>query len=413
VVFDKKTRTGGQKATRLLVATFAGALAVFPAGLAWSAPAFAASPLPAFSLGFPGLRGTSYPTLHLAPGSSWQGNVEISDRPGSAPADLVVYPTDALTAPPTGTAYTDYGQALRPPDATWAAGSWVTLGASEVRLSPGQTTSVPVTINVPAGATPGDHVAGVAAQPTQGASSGSGRLSVIVVPRIVVAVVIDVPGGAPFSLQIGQPSFPSTGQAAVAVLHVPLTNTGGTFAKPTLAVSMTGPNNYSWSAPTAHLDTILPGQEASPAIAWPTSLAPGNYTATVTTTWPGGSATRSFSLDVPVPLAKPKPHETIVPPAPRLGSLLSRIERFISRHILALAVVAGAPLILVLVLVMAVRRRKEGRRRRGGADAPAPGPASTKILEAPGTPLARTRLSRSRYPTAPSPEDDYSLRGGP
>jgi len=354
-----------QKATRLLVARFSIILVLFFASLAWSVPAFAASPLPAFSLGFPGLRGTSYPTLHLAPGSLWRGNVDISDRPGSAPADLVVYPTDAITAPPTGTVYTNYGQSLKPPEATWAAGSWVTLGASRVRLSPGQTTSVPVKINVPARATPGDHVAGVAAQPTRGTSSGSGGLSVTVVPRIVVAIVIDVPGGAPFSLRIGQPSFPSTNQAAVAVLHVPLTDTGGTFAKPTLTVSMTGPNNYSWSAPTTKLDTILPGQEASPAIAWPTSLAPGNYTVTVTTTWHGGAATRSFPLDVQVPLAKPKPHDIIVPQMPRTGSLLSRIERFLSHHILLLAILASVPLILVLVFV-----------------------------------LTPTRLLRSRYPTA-------------
>ncbi|HZQ85599.1 MAG TPA: hypothetical protein VFA83_12210 [Acidimicrobiales bacterium] len=206
------------------------------------------------------------------PGSTVAEGAVVTDT-GDTPVDLYVYAVDGLTGATSGTVYANHS------DPRQKAGAWLTPGTSMLTLQPHQRQLVLFRIDVPATATPGDHVAGIAfenAHPTTG-----GGLAVTEIIREVIGVQVRVPGPGEFHLKLSGIHFAVPPDAAAASVVVRLGDDGNRLGQPKLAITLHGPAGFTDTL-TRQLDTLLPGDTIDYPIAWPRPLPAGPYTVDVT-----------------------------------------------------------------------------------------------------------------------------------
>ena len=207
----------------------------------------------------------------LPPGGSFSDQVIVAN-PSAVRVDLIVSPVDGLTGPTTGSVYANRQDPVR------KAGAWVTPAVGQLTLEPHAQTLVPFTVQVPTGAQPGDHLAGIAFENTHEQKSG-GQFSITQVVRGVIGVLVQVNGPAqPFRLQvtgIRVQSLPASKQQAAVVVQ--LRNAGQILGKPDLLVNLKG-SGYDHTT-TRQLDTVLPGDSIDYNLPWPDPLSPGSYRA--------------------------------------------------------------------------------------------------------------------------------------
>jgi hypothetical protein len=240
--------------------------------LAWSAPAEAqAGPQGAVGAaappGAPGvLAKGGYYAPTVAAGATWSSVLLVSS--GSAEATrMVIYGADGLTAVASGAVYSDLGQRLT------AAGAWLRPVSQRVLVPAGGEVKVRFAVTVPANATPGDHLLGIAAQPSSAKPSGTGRLRVVVVARAVVGILVRVPGPAAFDVTVGAPRI-GRGPEHVGEVVTPVTDTGRLIGKPIDTVTLRGPGRYERTVRT-QLGTLLPGGTAQFPVYWPDPMHGG------------------------------------------------------------------------------------------------------------------------------------------
>ena len=229
------------------------ALAVTGAA-AWASPAPAAPAAPGLFPVHPGPHG--YFDYTLPPAGATSGTVVV-DNPTGSPARYLLYAAGASTSPVGGVAY---GQ----PEAHHAGpASWLTLSASFVTLGPKGRSPLRFSVAVPPSAAPGDYVAAIAAQAPPAASTtapaAAGRaVRLVTTTRVIVAVVVHVPGPAHPAARFGRPSVGLQAQRR-QVLSVPIDDTGNALMKPYLAGDL---RRCSGGAPVLHmarqLDTFVP-----------------------------------------------------------------------------------------------------------------------------------------------------------
>ncbi|OIP95975.1 hypothetical protein AUK40_05515 [Candidatus Wirthbacteria bacterium CG2_30_54_11] len=123
--------------------------------------------------------------LSLSPGSSWQGEVELSiDDPVGV--SLVLEAVDFRSAEGDEGGTPEFYQA-EASDITGVLSRWITLGSTELTSEPGQIVRVPVSITVPLNAEPGGHYGAVlfhtspVSTSSTGASTGSSIASLFLV----------------------------------------------------------------------------------------------------------------------------------------------------------------------------------------------------------------------------------------
>lgn len=204
----------------------------------------------------PGANG--YFEASLSPGAHVAFTVIITNL-GDTPETYRVYPADGTTAPVTGVAYSD---ATTPPT---SAGSWITVAIPEVTLQPNTSERVTFSVSVPAGSIAGDHVAAIASDSpasTQAvgnrANGGASNVALSVTSRVVIAVVIHVPGSSQVALEVGRPSFAAQSNGRQALI-IPLNDTGDLLFKPHLRGTVTPCQSTSPSIQIdRQLDTFVP-----------------------------------------------------------------------------------------------------------------------------------------------------------
>ena len=285
------------------------------------------------------------------PGTSLTETVAVSDD-GDAPAALFVYPVDGLTGVTSGTVYANRS------DPRTRAGTWLTASVPSLLLAPHERTTVDVRINVPADATPGDHVAGIAfenAHPTSGAG-----FAVTEVIREVIGVQVRVPGPGQFHLLVDGASFVMPPAVAEPSLSLRLGDDGNRLGQSLLLVTLHGPHGFVDSV-SRQLDTLLPGDRISYPLAWPRPLPPGAYTVSVAE---DGSSVAAFTgpLVIPpgaTPATSPSAVHT-APPSSLAGAASGHRHQANHNGLLVPAiVVAGGALILLAGLLQ--RRRHSAR----------------------------------------------------
>ena len=274
-----------------VVALLTALLAVPASGLvvsAYSTGGVTAGPLH-WDPSNPATRAYFIPTI--IPGGTFHDYIRVGN-PNSDSVDLVISAVDGVTATTSGAVYANRTDPVR------KAGMWITPDQSTLTLAAGQSTQVGFTVRVPSDAVPGDHLGGVAfenAHPTP----GTGTISISSVVRTVVGVLIEVPGPAAFTVRVGPPTIQPLTAEGLASIVVPITDTGLRLGKPTLTVTVSGPNGYHRSV-TRHLDTILPGDTIQYPFPWPDTLGPGVYTVVASAIGPGMSAPATSRASAPL-----------------------------------------------------------------------------------------------------------------
>jgi len=210
----------------------------------------------------------AYFDLDLAAGRSASDAVVVSNT-ASAPADLLAYAVDGVTGVTSGAVYANRG------DPPHGAGAWITAAASSVTIAPAQRSTVAFTVRVPAGATSGDHLAGLAFENAH-PSTSVGRLAVTTVTRSVIGILVHVPGPSAFHLHIDRAEILQASGSTAPSVVLTVGNDGTALGKPSLATTLDGPSGYHRFL-YRQLDTILPGDTIAYPVALPDSLVPGDY----------------------------------------------------------------------------------------------------------------------------------------
>ncbi|QDB78489.1 hypothetical protein FE251_03175 [Georgenia wutianyii] len=271
--------------------------------LAVAALAVAAGAVPA-TAGLPSTPappGTTW-ALEPADGSEADGRVSLRHvlEDGASVADHVVL-TNFSDHEATFAVYASDGIVdeagsfdLLPPDTEpTGGGSWVEVGTvtgAEPRpgggilltTPAGSSTVVPLEVTVPAGATPGDHPAGVVAELVQGGDATL-RMSSRVGVRLHLRVAGEVRGElGPDVVATYSPSWNPFAPGTVTVDYT-LENTGNVRVGADVDVSLAGPFGVGGGAASAEHREVLPGQELTGTVrleAWPLVVGSGQLVAT-------------------------------------------------------------------------------------------------------------------------------------
>jgi len=225
----------------------------------------------------------------VAPGGSFSDQVIVSNSTTS-PIQFYVNAVDGLTSPASGAVYANRQDPVR------KAGLWVTPDVSVITVPGPSRTLVGFTVHVPAAAVPGDHLAGIAFENAKTTTTGGGAIAVTTVFRLVIGVLVQVPGPAAFHLRIDGVSIQPLPGFGTASVIVTLVDDGLLLGKPLLEVRVKG-DHYDRTI-SRQLDTLLPDDVIPFALPWPDGLAPGAYQVTVTGSGAGLSDPVSFVATV-------------------------------------------------------------------------------------------------------------------
>ncbi|WP_336705984.1 WxL protein peptidoglycan domain-containing protein [Oerskovia sp. USHLN155] len=302
-----------RSAAAVLAGVVAALLSTAPAG-ALEAPDGAA-PVEPVPVGEPvswGVAPASAPTFDLVldPGATVTDELVVTNH-GDVPLDLAVYAADAFTSPtgaldvlPAGTPSEDLG-------------AWITPDAARVAVGPGERVTVPFTLTVPAGATPGDHTAALVTSLVTGAGEGGVAVDRRLGTRVLVRVAGDlVPSAAITAVHAAYTGAWNPAGTGDAQVSYTVTNTGNVRLKGPLSATVAS-GVGSVSVPLGDLPELLPG-DAITLTGTVSGVAPlGWLSASVTlapvvatpasTTLPDGAASH------PVPLATGEGHLWAVP----------------------------------------------------------------------------------------------------
>ncbi|HET9732453.1 MAG TPA: hypothetical protein VFP54_07225 [Acidimicrobiales bacterium] len=313
------------------------------------------APTPGLSPTTPTAHG--YFEYHASAGQTVDGAVKVGN-PGPGAATFVLYPADGLTSQATGVVYSNRGVALT------STGTWIRLSRSSVDLGPGASATVPFQVVVPPGAYSGDHVAAIVAENPAAARSGGGGgpgagVALKINTRVVLAVVVTVPGPASTALQLGRPGIAEQ-SGTRQVVTIPMDDTGQLLFKPRLVASVTGCTGTPEASFDRQLDTFVP--HTSIVYQWslqPKILPQGCYKLTATVF--GGAtplSTTSDQVQVNGAVAAVNP----AGPGPR-SPLVVGVKKAKSPSMI-LGLMGGVALALLILVIAAIIFFLLGRRRR-------------------------------------------------
>lgn len=271
----------------------------------------------AFPALHPGQRHESpYFQMTVAPGRSGDDAAVVVNSSGRT-MRLSVAAVDGLTGQTSGAVFAN-NDARRRRDALW-----VTPSVSVLTLAPRTRVLVPFRVHVPAGARPGDHLAGLAVENLDHPRS-KGRFQITEIIRVVIGISVRVPGARGQALRLGAVTAAPLGGTNDAALYIPITNAGLTYCKPRLSVRLQDPRaGQRANAVRKDLDTVLPGDRIAYPLAWPKALTPGTYTVAVTAANCGAVITASNPVRVKgtMPSASEHPRSAVsVTPSAAPGS---------------------------------------------------------------------------------------------
>lgn len=210
-----------------------------------------------------------YFVLEGRPGSTLQDGLAITN---ATDKDLTfdVFGADAYNTPKDGQfALRGYGTAMT------GVGSWVRPGFPDVSVPAHTATVVPVTIAIPADATPGDHIGGISARDTRPEGTRQQGDVVVDIMKVVSArLYLHVDGAAVggltvTGLRVSAPSpFPAYLGNSSGTIQATITNTGNLLQTPKVRLHATGIFGTLIDR-TVPLPQILPGQSYTFTQRWP------------------------------------------------------------------------------------------------------------------------------------------------
>lgn len=323
-----------------------------------------------------------YFLLEMEPGTQVVQTLALrNDSAQRLPLELQA--VDASTGPYGGASYGLPGETPE------RVGTWIELDESSLTLPPGGSARVDFRVNVPADATSGQHLAGLAIW-SPAAEEGGGEAvgedeagaSIAVQTRRVIAVQVDVPGPARAELVVTgvEPAARPDG----LYFEIGIANVGTALTQGTGEIEVPSQDIFE----VFEIDTFVPGTEIAYPVQWALSVPEGEYDARVLIEYEGGEATWEGSV--------------VVGEGVR-GELAERGVDVPGSSIPLWVWAAAAAFILAVPTVFLLLRRRGGvmpSRRRTRAPSRAPAPVAKASPAA--KPPAATKAPR-RDPSMPPP----------
>ncbi len=248
---------------------------------------FGIQPLP----GGPGATGKGgYFRYELAPGATTTDRAIVTNE-GAAGITLKVYAADAITASGGGTAFGNAGESPT------GALNWVTTDATQVTVGPGKQEVVNLKVTVPAGATPGDHVAGIVVEAAPKAGAG-GNINTQVIERAGVAIVVRVPGPTTERLALGEFCFNQ--ETGSRYFEISVLNQGSVLTSGSGRFRFETEMGQAVFERGVELGNVIPTLDTVIRVHSPQDPPPGKYVARMTLRQPGGvEVERHTNLTIP------------------------------------------------------------------------------------------------------------------
>lgn len=256
-------------------------------------PATPAAASPQFGIGTVGNFPKGYFEVTLNPGGSANLTAAVVNV-GNVPADLEIYPANAVNPANGGFAAAD--QSMKPAGAT----DWLSLQSATFTLPPTSQRSVSFLISVPKGTRPGQYITALVASSAPLPVPGGSTFKQVI--RSTVPVEINVPGPVTPAFTLGQPRFVQHGTSAT--LEIPIANTGNILVKPAGSLTITaGDGNVALTTPVTML-SVYAGLSTHIELNLPAGFTPGNYRVSLSLKDPATGATASIR-DAQAALAPP------------------------------------------------------------------------------------------------------------
>lgn len=270
---------------------------------------------PRFSL-TPAAGTRSYLVADGRPGIVIRRTLRITNT-GERTGAVRLYAVDATTGTTSGAVYRSE-QAPRTD-----VGAWTELSAGRLNLPPGASRTVRVTVHVPRGARPGQHLGAVVAENAtlrrgRSVKRGKGSLRVNVKLLTVDAVQVNVPGKRYHHLSLtGVSAGGSRGRQSVLV---GIRNDGTELEKPRGSFELRDSSGRVLMRSRLRLDTLVPHTSIpDPVEVTGHALPAGTYETTVELRYHGGVARRTMPLSISQDNVKQvfKSHPALAPPGPQ------------------------------------------------------------------------------------------------
>lgn len=271
-----------------------------------------------------------------------------------------------------------------PQDPVERTGAWIELDRTKIRLDAGEAASVGFAVAVPADASPGQHLAGIAVSEVGEEEEGKepDAVSVVVNTRRIIAVQVDLPGSE-------VPDLVVTGIEAAArpdglYLEIGIENQGTAMTTGEGTVEIPAQGFIRDFA----VDTFVPATSIGYPIKWTDDPREGVFEATVEIRYEGGVAQWAGSITVGDPL----------------------LEDLVDRGV---DVPGGLPIVPIATVVVVIAAAIAGwwavRRRRAGASLPLRGVIQAGASTRPTTSIPLGRAGGS----LPAVEPRYPVSGPP
>jgi len=227
--------------------------------------------------------GDDWLRTELAPGQSGELTARIANF-GEVDAGLRIWTGDAYSM-------VNGGFAIRnEDDPVESTGTWIAFTPEEFTLAPGESTTRTLTVTVPADATPGQYIAGVAARTQPLDIPGSTTFRQIIQSSLAIEII--VPGPINASFKLGAPSFFMNEN--VRSLSVPVINTGNIRVRPAGTLTMFDAAVKEVLTADVAMSSVYAGQETVVQVSVPMQLPLGEYLVSLDVTDPDTGATGSI-----------------------------------------------------------------------------------------------------------------------
>lgn len=211
---------------------------------------------------------------------------------GDAEGSVRLYSVDGTTAAASGAVYRNEQEPRED------VGAWMTLGARELTLKPGESQVVPLTVTIPADPRPGQHLGGIVAENATIAEGQSSGLQVNVKSLTIIAMQITLPG--PTIEHVTASGVTSGGTDGHQQLLLGLRNDGTVMLKPTGTLHVKDARGQQIQTLAFTMDTFIPQTSIDyPVAVEKQALDAGDYEATITLTYGNGQeshATLPFTI---------------------------------------------------------------------------------------------------------------------
>lgn len=231
----------------------------------------------------------SYFIFDSKPGVVINSRVRVTNV-GNARGSVSLYPVDASTGQTSGAIY------LGQNDPRKDVGAWMTLGAQQLTLNPGQSEIVPFQVTIPTTVRAGQHLGGIVAEnvtqpgsstPTPTSQKNTSSIQITVKDLTIVAVQVNLPGAA--VEQLAATGVQAGGDNGYQSLLVGLSNSGNVMLKPSGTLQVADSQGHLVKNFSLGLDTFLPQTTINyPVYIKGQALGAGDYQATLNLTYGHG-----------------------------------------------------------------------------------------------------------------------------